>query len=192
MNQSIGVAALLVSAWMFAPRVDAQPDAAARPGAPLVIPPGQEALVAGMMAVPAALASRCRLDHASLDRTLVTAYYRCDAGASLVTIEARQRSDAPAAALHTEQFALLPGPGVPPELFSAVTQQVRADESRWRWVRLTPEREAAARARRPAPDTRAAWSRRVGLGVAVVAAAVGLRRLLRRTRQGPGAGDGKG
>lgn len=180
MNQRIVVAALLISAWVFTARVDAQPGTPTRPGAPLVIPPGQEALVATMMGVPPALASRCRLDHASVDHTFMTAYYRCDAVASVVTIEARQLSDAPAAALRTERFALVPGAGVPPELFSAVTRQVRADESRWRWVSLMPTRDADARARGPSPDARASWARRIGLGVVVVALLVALRRSFRR------------
>lgn len=99
-----------------------------------VIPPGNEALVAAMTGSGAALAGKCSLDGAAIDRTKVIARYTCDGRAAAIELVSPNSAEAGAAAARTKRFALIAKDDPPKALIDDVAARVAAREGEWRWV----------------------------------------------------------
>lgn len=113
----------------------------------LAIPPGQEALLERMLGDGVPLPGGCRLETATVDRSVVRARYACAEGAS-VPLELHPAAADVAARQTTAQFAIAApeGPGAAdPEtgaaavrdaLVAAVATLVRANEAQFRWTQV--------------------------------------------------------
>ncbi len=98
-----------------------------------LIRPGQEDLVARMLGRGELLPGSCRLAEGLVDHTFVSATYAC--GEGRVGVRLVHPSRAPADALLTDDFAVVPGEGSPPAgLFQAIADRVRRDESGFEWL----------------------------------------------------------
>jgi len=93
-----------------------------------VIPPGQEALIAGMLGRGIALPD-CTLVSCGVDHTVIEATYSCVDGD--VTLEFGHPQNAPA---QTAQFSITVQSGTaPPDLQSALVSLIRAREAGFVW-----------------------------------------------------------
>jgi hypothetical protein len=99
-----------------------------------LIEPGQEALLLAMLGGGAELPGGCRIEGASVEKTVVVARYTCAAGP--VRIELHHPSDAPPSAPRTGAFALVVPPGneVPPAFLDALGARIRDREGAFRWT----------------------------------------------------------
>jgi hypothetical protein len=99
-----------------------------------IIEPGQEAVLLAMLGGSEDLAGGCRLEGASVERTIVVARYTC--AGSAARMELRHPSDAPPAAPRTEAFALVvpAGEPIPTALVEALGARIRAREGAFRWT----------------------------------------------------------
>jgi hypothetical protein len=165
-------------AWAQSPPPSASPPPADS-SAPLAlseaaIPPGQEALLADMLGKGASLPGGCAWTGASIDRTRVAATYGCSAGKASLELVHPSRAQG-AGGARTAKFAVIPKDGPPPaELVEAVAARIREREAGFRWAEVQPPPSDA--------DRRRMWTFAAELA-AVVAAAVGLSSLWRRSRR---------
>jgi hypothetical protein len=98
-----------------------------------VIRPGQERVVAAMLATGETLPGGCTLAGALVERQLITARFTCDGAAERV-VELRHRDEVPDPAATTAQFALTsPDAALPPGFLAALEARVRANEARFSW-----------------------------------------------------------
>jgi hypothetical protein len=101
-----------------------------------LIEPGQETVLAAMLGGSATLPGECRLESASVDKSVVVAQYACADGRPRV--ELHHPSQAPPAAARTERFAVVlpPQRGASQAFVDALVGRIRAREGEFRW---TPE-----------------------------------------------------
>jgi hypothetical protein len=109
-----------------------------------LIPPGQDELLAAMLGSDAVLPGGCRFVDGSAQGSMVAAEYAC--GDGTVTLEWRHPDDAPAGALRTERFAIVPRAGAPPPgLLEALAALTRAREEEFHWKERIEPRSTSPR-----------------------------------------------
>lgn len=161
--------------------------AAARPapceGGVGVIAPGHEELLSDMLGKGVELPGGCKWAGAKVEHTIVIARYACAAGE--ITLELRHPDVAPADAVRTERFAIVPRGALPPGFSDALAGRIRARESAFPWGRAESSLDAP-------PGATAAVQRNLGLTLGAIAAvaaagAWAIRRLLKRRAGSDGA-----
>lgn len=150
--------------------------AAARPArAELIIPPGQDEIVAQMLGRDAALPSGCVWAGASVAESKVTTTYKC--ASETHVFELRRPEEGPEGAPRTAKFAVVPVErSAPPELLDAIVARVRAGEGAFRWAEAERKRPGLSTA--PTSKRRAVW-----LGALLAALAVVLLVVWRSRRK---------
>jgi hypothetical protein len=131
-----------------------------------VIPPGREAVLVQMLDVKG-LPNGCSLAGADPNKNVVKVLYTCDpAGKTSVNLELVHPEAAPPdAAARTERFAVVTKSAVPAGMVDAVAAQIRANETKFEWVR--------AQDRPPEPPR----AQKFPMKLVVIAAAIALAAL---------------
>ena len=101
-----------------------------------VIGPGQDDTIGRMIGM-GTLPGPCQLDRADVRREAVEAHYRCE-GRDAV-LELRHPDQAPADAVRTRSFAIVPRVGAPDALVVLIRSRVLDAESTFQWTRANPE-----------------------------------------------------
>ena len=105
----------------------------------LVIPSGQEELLADMLGRGATLPGGCKFAGGHADGPKISATYSCLNGD--VVFELLHPSKAPAGAIETSKFAIVLRSGSPPgELIASLATRIRARESDFQWKWAAPVR----------------------------------------------------
>jgi hypothetical protein len=103
----------------------------------IVIPPGQEGLLAEILGRGATFPGGCTFAGGGVEHAVVKGRYECIGGE--ITVELRHPSRAPATSIRTERFAVVVLSGSPtPELSNALESWIRSHEGAFEWVRLAP------------------------------------------------------
>jgi hypothetical protein len=101
-------------------------------------------LLATILGRGVTLPGECRFAGGKAEGSIVTAEYDC--GGRGVVLELRSAKDAPAAAVRTEQFSIVPRSGsVPPGLTDALAARIRSHESSFHWQQTSEPRPTSAR-----------------------------------------------
>jgi hypothetical protein len=111
-------------------------------GDTVVVPPGQEDLLAQMLGLGAALPGDCRFTDGDADGPVIRGTYAC--GENKATLELQYPSNAPSDAPRTAKFAVVVHGNPPPELTAAVLSRVRDREGSFEWKVVEAPRSAAA------------------------------------------------
>jgi hypothetical protein len=155
----------------------AVPAVARGQGAPPVIGPGQEPLLADMLGKGTALPGDCAWAGATVEQTRVVSWYTC-AGAR-VEIELRHPTDAVAAAARTDRFAIRTrAASPPPGLVDALAARIRAREAAFVWRGGADDLGGGARA--PLSEQHRQALRGLGVALAVAAITAALMRWIYR------------
>lgn len=102
----------------------------------LVVPGGQEDLLAAMLGRGAALPEGCRLESGDVNGSRILSTYACPGGP--VVLELRHPSNASSDAVVTDQFAVTVQSGSPPAgLRDTVVGLIRAREAEFKWVAVS-------------------------------------------------------
>ena len=136
--------------------------------AALVIPPGEETLLAEMLGTGQELAGGCKFTDGNVQSAVVQATYVCADGK--VVLDLRHPDTAPADAVRTGKFALTIVSGTAPAGFmDALVARIRAREGEFGWKEVG--RDGGIRMGRTLP---------IGIGVVVLALVVWAVRRARR------------
>jgi len=109
----------------------------------MVIPPGQEELIAGMLGRGETLLAQCTLAAGQVQYSTIKATYACPGGE--VSFELRSPDDGPASATRTARFAIiLTGGSPPPGLVDALAARIRSRETAFEWQALRPRQFAVS------------------------------------------------
>lgn len=99
----------------------------------IVVPPGQDAVMAAMLGLGAALPGNCGLLDGKANGGYVRAVYACPTGH--VVLGLTHPSLAPAGAIFTDRFGIVLQDGAPSdELVGAVVWLVRSNEGHFSWA----------------------------------------------------------
>lgn len=164
---------LVVTALVVAPAV------ATAQGAPPVIGPGQEPLLADLLGKGASLPGDCAWAGATVEETRVVSWYTC-AGAR-VEIELRHPTDAPVEAARTLRFAVRARATSPPPpgLVDALAARIRLREAEFVWSGVSDDR-AGASARLQITEPRGQILRGLATALAITALTAALMRWIYR------------
>lgn len=108
----------------------------------LVVPGGQDELLATMLGRGAKLPDGCKFSGGTAEGPIIRSTYTCPSGE--VVCHLVHRDNATATATQTERFAIMVESGAPPRaLVEALAALVRADEADFEWMWFGPEDEDA-------------------------------------------------
>lgn len=103
----------------------------------LVIPPGQEELLADMLGRAAELPDGCQLVSGQVDYRVVRVKYKCPAGETVFELVHPTQADG--AVKSTDRFAINVKSGSPPDsLVAALESRIRSKEGGFEWQLIEP------------------------------------------------------
>ena len=157
----------------------ATPAIATAQGAPPVIGPGQEPLLAELLGKGVSLPGDCRWAGATVEETRVVSWYTC-AGAR-VEIELRHPTDAPLEAARTLRFAIRTRATSPPPpgLVDALAARIRLREAEFVWSGVSDDR-AGPSTHLQITEPRGQILRGLGTALAITAITAALMRWIYR------------
>ena len=122
----------------------------------MVVPPGQEKQLGVMAGVGnVVFPGGCRLETATIVKSLVRLTYRCGATKSALALVLHPPDYTGAALAKTDKFVVAQGAddtAAPPEGFvKALTARIRAGEARWHWMKVQGDHQAAESHMLPTP-----------------------------------------